>query len=186
MTLTACNSQRTLAQRVMDALGQAPSSPLSKEQAKERCLLLDTSGSMSEDVEPGQSKIDALRSLALQFPHERKFAFASGCTEVSQIPQPGGTTDMAAAFAHIKKEAGIRHAVLITDGLPDSEGAALREARGLRLDILYVGPPPRPAFLERLAQATGGSFHATTLRRQDAPVLVTHIRRALPAPSHQK
>ena len=43
--------------------------------------------------------------------------------------------------------------VLVTDGLPDDEESALREASGLVLDIFYVGPAPKPEFLDRLARA---------------------------------
>jgi len=43
--------------------------------------------------------------------------------------------------------------VLVTDGLPDDEESALREASAIALDIFYVGPAPKPEFLDRLARA---------------------------------
>ncbi|MCI0350608.1 MAG: VWA domain-containing protein, partial [Acidobacteriales bacterium] len=89
--------------------------------------------------------------------------------------EPQSNTGMAGAFLTIKA-ASIQHAILITDGLPDDERTALLAARGLKLDIFYVGPPPQPDFLRKLAAATGGSFASTTLKEQERPQLQARIR----------
>ena len=151
----------------------------------QQCLLLDCSSSMEGDVEPGCSKWSALRRLLPQFLGVRRFAFASDCRSVTDLPRPSGTTDMAGAFAAVKR-AGIRHAVLITDGEPDSEAAALREAKGLRLDIFYVGPPPRPAFLDQLAAATGGTSHSSTLNPRGVGRLTASVKQILALPPGPK
>lgn len=132
----------------------------------QRCLLLDVSGSMSESIEPGRSKYEALQEVAAQFPGERKFAFASHCQEIQanmSLPMPGGGTDMAAAF-RVLKTRNVKHAAIVTDGIPDDAAAALREAKGLRLDIFYVGPYPSPKFLQDLSLASDGQFRAADLR----------------------
>jgi hypothetical protein len=151
----------------------------------QQCLLLDCSSSMEEDVEPGTSKHDALRRLLPQFLGTRRFAFSDACAAVSALPAPNGTTDMAGAFGAIKR-AGVRHAVLITDGVPNSEAAALREAKGLRLDIFYVGAAPRPAFLDKLAAATGGTSHSSTLNTRGAGRLTAAVKQILALPPGPK
>jgi hypothetical protein len=59
--------------------------------------------------------------------------------------------------------AGFELAILITDGMPDSEEDALRTAADLALRIIYVGPKPIPDFLKRLALVTGGTFESQDL-----------------------
>jgi Mg-chelatase subunit ChlD len=51
--------------------------------------------------------------------------------------------------------------ILISDGQPDSEGAALAEAKKFKnkISVIYVGPESNPSgrnFLQRLATTTGG------------------------------
>lgn len=70
---------------------------------------------------------------------------------------------MTEAFSVLKTHR-VKYAVLITDGLPDDKAKALREAKGLRLDIFYVGPSLAPWFLEQLARSCGGQFRAADLR----------------------
>jgi hypothetical protein len=138
-----------------------------------RCLLLDVSGSMVSLMPTGTRKIDRLRELAKDFPHERIFVFADGCRETTAVPEPHGGTDLAGAFRHVR-EHGVCHVVLITDGLPDNEQAALREAAGLKVDVLYAGPLPQPDFLSRLALATGG--HGQVVDLGDRALLGGSVR----------
>jgi hypothetical protein len=142
-----------------------------------RCLLLDTSGSMYEDCEPRVLKIEALRQLVGKLPAAPTYAFA---TEVKRInffllDYPDGSTNLAVALDRIKRD-GYSSAVLITDGLPDDETAALESARGLVLEIFYVGPLPKPAFPDELAAITGGQAHAADLGRSGRLELETQIR----------
>jgi Mg-chelatase subunit ChlD len=56
------------------------------------------------------------------------------------------------------KSEGKREIVLITDGQADDPAGALRSAKGLKIDIVYIGPKPAPDLLNDLANASGGSF----------------------------
>ena len=74
----------------------------------------------------------------------------------------GGGTDLAGAltFAKVADVEGMRF-VVISDGQPDEEGAALNIARSYknRLDVIFVGSELSPMgrdFLTRLAKASGG------------------------------
>jgi hypothetical protein len=142
-----------------------------------RCLLLDISRSMYGECEPGSAKIKALRQLVVRFAATPTYVFADDVRQVkpSAIPDPYGTTDMARAFDRIKGDA-YRSAVLITDGLPNDEQQALRSAKGLTLEIFYVGPPPKPAFLDQLAAVTGGQAYAADLGRKGSQQLEVKIR----------
>lgn len=150
----------SLAERAAKALGRpAPAAP------EKVCLLLDVSGSMDDRVD-GAPKIDLLREVVRGLDAPAIFAFAAGCKRVTRetIPNPHGGTALHRAFLRIKSHAYTR-AVIITDGLPDDEDAALREVVGLSVEIMYVGPAPKPAFLDRLAAAAraGSQAHQTSL-----------------------
>lgn len=130
--------------------------------ARNICLLLDVSYSM--DIDDGKGRrIDLLKSALETVPNVNStpiFCFSSDIVkaeDVQAIPRPHGSTNMAYGFEVIKI-AGHDSAILITDGQPDSEEWALRNANGLMLGIIYVGPEPVPSFLERLAAATRGTF----------------------------
>jgi len=128
-------------------------------------LLLDTSSSMSSHIGANQTKISELRKLANGFTDVRRFHFGSAVEELKPsdaVPEPAGGTNLALAFTEVKK-AGVTHVVLITDGQPDDARSALYEARGLRVDVFYVGPDPQPPFLADLARVTGGSYGKATL-----------------------
>jgi hypothetical protein len=142
-----------------------------------RCLLLDTSGSMGGECEPEVSKIAALRQLVARLPVAPTYAFGSDVKRIdfTDIPDPSGSTNMGAAFDRMKSD-GYSSAVLITDGLPDDEARALESAAGLTLEIFYVGPPPKPAFLDELAALTGGQAHAADLRQSGRQELESQIR----------
>lgn len=146
-----------------------------KQAARNRCLLLDTSGSMASPCGDGRSKIAALRQLAEGFSGERKFAFSSFCHEITDIPDANGGTAMCQALEAIKS-VGVTHAVLITDG-EQTDGQpedVYRAAEGLKLDIFYVGPGEPPPMLIELAKRTGGSFGHSDLK--ETKVLSSQIK----------
>jgi hypothetical protein len=142
-----------------------------------RCLLLDTSGSMVEECEPGVSKIQALRTLVKKLPTCPVYIFADKVQriEASAIPAPDGWTNMALAFDRIRQD-GYLSAVLITDALPNDPQLALKSAAGLALEIFYVGPSPKPAFLDQLAAVAGGQAHTADLGRNGSGQLEVQIR----------
>lgn len=171
MSLPATHfSSLTLAERVRRAIAtnggaqQAPPSPPAT------ALLLDISGSMAEDCEPGLAKIQALREIVPTVVTGRTavYSFNSSVRRIraTAIPSPQGYTMMAQAFRELKRDSHTS-AVLITDGLPypDTESEVLEAAQGLHLTIFYVGPPPKPVLLDKLAHQTGGQAHQSSLRK---------------------
>lgn len=156
------------------------------------CLLLDVSGSMdtriqtTEGLEP--RRVDQMFKVVRETPEcngLKAFAFSNRCWPLEVIPSETdhfatlSSTDVAQAFATVKA-AGFFSAILVTDGEPDSEVAALQEAIGMKLGIIYIGNPPVPHFLERLAAATGGTFElADMTQNEQLKIALIH---ALPPP----
>ncbi|NLX36052.1 MAG: VWA domain-containing protein [Chloroflexi bacterium] len=133
-------------------------------------VIIDVSGSMGmTDSRGGLSRYEvALEELAkLQASMPGKVAvvaFSDGAQFVpGGVPMMlGGGTDLAGAlrFARIVDGTGMRF-VVVSDGEPDDESAAMTEAQMFeaRIDTVYVGPERYPAgrsFLQRLAAASGG------------------------------
>jgi Mg-chelatase subunit ChlD len=134
-------------------------------------VLVDVSGSMAaKDSRDNRSRYDvALEELAsLQAHLPGKIAVVAFSDSVAFIPggQPpfmGSGTNLAAAlrFAKVADVPGMRF-VVISDGSPDDEQAALNVAKTYsnRIDTIYVGPESGYAmgreFLETLARASGG------------------------------
>ncbi len=166
------------------------------------CLLLDISGSMTEAADadtayqgksrvvipasPGQQRIDKLNELIVNFQNIRRFSFSHGCSELgpseTHVYCDGGGTNMANAFLTLKRK-GIKHAIMVTDGEPDSEQLAIQAAQGLKIDCFYVGPDPAPPFLEILSQQTGGSYGKASLLRIKELTAAVKERLMLSAPT---
>lgn len=175
---------------LFQTLKPKPKSP----SARGCCLLLDTSGSMEATVnnEEGEvRRIDALFRAVRDTPEcqgLKAFMFNSSCYPIETIPTeaeadrfaPYGGTNLADAFTTVKA-AGFFHAVLVTDGEPDNELKALAAAQGMKLGIIYIGNPPTPLFLQRLAQATDGTFEIADIRKDGQLALA--IQHALPPPT---
>ncbi len=183
--LVKVKSDQTFEQRLRAKLGAA-GARTSGTAADTDCLLLDCSGSMRESCDNYVSKIDELWKLVGQFPGVRRFAFSHNCQEIPQgkVQAAGGGTNMAAAFSFVKAQ-GIKHAVLITDGMPDDAAAAIKHADGLKVDIFYVGPDPAPPFLKQLSTATGGQYGQATFG-SGSKSLASAVRGLLEAPAVAK
>lgn len=126
-------------------------------QQVEVALLLDISSSMCRRMGADNiRKIDNLRIVAEKL-NFRKIVFHSFAEESWDIPEPKGSTAMHLAF-NLAKSQGIKKVVLITDGEPDSAGMALESAKGLEVDIIYIGDGEPPLFLSDLTNTTGGKF----------------------------
>lgn len=162
----------TLAERVSAKLAKSgqvqPVGTGSPSQAGGRVLLLDCSGSMAEDAGDGRTKIEALREVARDIACPNMVAFSDSPFVVADPRNlfAGGNTMLGLALETVR-QAGASHVALITDGLPTDPDRALRAAKGLRLDIFYVGPQPAPPFLAQLARAaaTGSSSQSASLAR---------------------
>lgn len=143
---------------------------------KKLVLLLDSSGSMREELPPNrdgitETKWTALRNIVRTFQGAEIFSFSDSWVK-GLAEGPCGGTNMAHAFTKMR-EANRRQFVLITDGMPDCEQRTLETAAGLAIDIIYVGPEPRPEFLDRLANAVGRSITSEDL--SDAKALTQRL-----------
>jgi Mg-chelatase subunit ChlD len=136
-------------------------------------LLLDCSGSMGGVMSTGQRRIDALRAIVNDVLADVVVPMASfGPSNgeiVLAVPEPGGSTPLAEAI-QFARTCEKDHLVVISDGEPDSEVAALDQASqfGGKIDAIFVGPEgSRGAdFMRRLAALTGGSGEVQDLRDQ--------------------
>ncbi|RNK52987.1 VWA domain-containing protein [Xanthomonas vasicola] len=124
-------------------------------------ILADVSASMDSVAADGRRKIDLLRqAVAAARGTARLIAFSQRAREVEQIPEPESNTDLAGGLAAVR-ELDPGTTLLISDGEPDNEAAALAQARMFRgaIDVLYIGPEGNSRaidFLRRLAAAAGG------------------------------
>ena len=130
-------------------------------------VLCDLSSSMLDFIgNSGLRKYEhlaiALKDLMKSFPKVRLVVFNDlprVLNVAADLPYPAGGTAMAKALHFIKKWKP-RKTILISDGLPDDEQAALAAADQLTgaIDTIYCGPDEHPAveFLRRLSRDTGG------------------------------
>lgn len=132
-------------------------------------LLIDVSGSMRTTMRNGKRRIEGLRNVVGDIRQGREvkmIAFggeSDGAYHVSSVPEPTGGTPLHSAIDLARtSEAG--RVVVISDGVPDDQSAALDSARtfGGRIDVVFVGNPGEAGerFLKILAESTGGTeFH---------------------------
>jgi hypothetical protein len=135
-------------------------------------LLVDVSFSMNDGIRSGGRKIDALRKVVntLRETHAVPVAafgvttHESGVELVNDVPEPQGSTPMNKAIDFGRVQ-GANHLVIVTDGQPNDESTTMTAARRFAnpIDVFYVGDGPGRAFAQRLAAATGGTFHNSDL-----------------------
>jgi hypothetical protein len=129
-----------------------------------KALLLDRSGSMAMHIGDRSShstRMQELRKLVAAFPDVRKFQYDHEISELKpgeEISDARGDNDEVLAFNFVKA-AGVNHIVLLSDGGADHPRAALQAARGLKVDVCYIGPEPMPQFLIDLARQSGTTPH---------------------------
>ena len=150
-------------------------------------LLVDVSGSMAAEIEPvkqypgephrqGKRCIDALREVVNDLKSQSNepipmIAFGlsdmSSVNFVHDIPEPGGGTPLAAAL-DLAREYGANRVVVISDGIPDDQNAAMEAARRFagRIDVVFVGVPGDHGsiFLDELARKSGGKRFEGSLK----------------------
>ena len=128
--------------------------------SSDKCLLIDVSGSMLDRVNNEQTKFSIMQNILNDIQGYRRFAFDDFCREIKQdelLPRTMGGTRMHLAFEEIKKN-NLKHIILVTDGIPDNEELALDAAKGLNIDVIYIGPKPVPDFLKKLTSLNNGVF----------------------------
>jgi hypothetical protein len=148
-------------------------------------ILADISASMGGPAWGGQRKIDVLRQAvagAMQQTGAQLVAFSGTPRRVSSVPEPEANTNLAAALRYVKDmDPGVT--LVISDGLPDNEAAALAVARTFRgaIDVLYIGPETDTAaiaFMRRLAAEADGNVRTHDVARLGAgqsQQLINHI-----------
>lgn len=127
-------------------------------------LIVDRSGSMSYSLEAGQTKMQALRNIVNDILYQVDvYQFNDYCQKVTKdsINDPSGGTVMSRAIETVKQD-GFKKAIMLTDGCCNSydKQATLAAVKDFDLRIMYVGPEPKPEFLDELAKA-GGSICTT-------------------------
>lgn len=141
-------------------------------------IVFDNSGSMSENDAPGnQTRRNyaekQLRYLQGKYPGKVALVCFASSVEYSPsgiITPVGGSTALhkALEFVKVADNTGLK-IIVVSDGEPDIEDAALNVARTYKskIDCVYCGPEDGTYgrdFLKRLAAATGGQFF-----KSDAP-----------------
>lgn len=127
---------------------------------KKRYFLLDVSGSMDGYIN-NTRKIDSLREVMEKYPDAHKICFSSDVLNSDRIPEPDGTTNLAAALRFIESVTPTpERIVLISDGEPNSISDARKAATELALpiDIIFIGHKGSEGgkFMEELAKLTNG------------------------------
>jgi len=177
-TTTTVPTENQSLQRTASALdklnksaGKSSLDDLVKGKTRRSLLLVDCSGSMADWIRAGGTKIDALRKVVDDLRRERALPVASfsgrGVQLISDsIPGPRGGTPLHSAIDFASRQ-GANHLVVVTDGLPDSEGAAFEAADrfGGPIDVFYIGDGDDHGarFAAELARRTGGSCGLTDL-----------------------
>lgn len=135
-------------------------------------VVVDVSGSMAiEDSRGGRERYsvacEELAKLQAENPGELAVVAFSSVAQFCPGGVPpflGGGTDLARALQFVKSwdNTGLSF-VVVSDGQPDDEQAALREAQTFksRISCVYVGPETDRSgslFLRRLAEMSGGQY----------------------------
>jgi len=155
-------------------------------------ILVDVSGSMDLPDCPGNRKrydLACEQLIRLQRDLSGQVAVIAWDNTARFCPggipsQPGGSTDLANAlkFVYPADGTGVR-LIVISDGVPDDQQAALAEAQKFttKLDCVFVGPENGPGrdFLKRLAAASGGTFADQTVAH--LPELAATIQKLIAA-----
>lgn len=132
-------------------------------------ILADVSGSMADRVEDGRRKIDVLQEaldyVRQDLPDAVVVAFSGMAKRCDgALPAPSGGTAMHLALSEAAKLTP-RQTIVISDGEPDKESAALVAAAQLsgRIHTIYVGRDDKPkakAFMAALARRFGGRHYS--------------------------
>jgi len=155
-------------------------------------LLVDVSSSMCGAIRSGERRIDALRKVVellretnpvpvVAFGGHSEMLEHENVAVVDDIPEPSGGTPMHDGISFCAAK-GATHIVLVTDGVADSESAAVAAAQhfGGIIDAFYIGDgnDKGARFCARLAKLTGGTANVEDLN--DTKLLHSKIAGLLP------
>lgn len=151
-------------------------------------ILADVSASMESEAFDGRRKIDLLReAVHAARGHARLVVFSAVAREVEQIPEPESHTNLSGALEFARAfDPGTT--LVISDGEPDNEAAALAAARRFRgaIDVLYIGPAGNARaieFMRRLAGAADGRVMVNDITTAEGSrLLQQRIAGLLPGP----
>jgi hypothetical protein len=159
---------RTATESLTKSLGKSSLDDFLKA-SRRSMMLVDVSSSMNEHIRSGGTKIAACREVCdtLRESNPVPVAAFGGVVElVDRVPNPSGGTPLHRGI-EFAQGLGADHLVVITDGEPDSESAALAAARafGGVIDVFYIGngDDSGSRFAAELAKLTGGSVNLTDL-----------------------
>lgn len=130
--------------------------------SKRPLFVLDLSGSMA-GTSSGKPKYIHLREAIAQFAGVPYICFHSTVFSLNHMVEPGGSTEMHAAFEAAKNHES-DSLILISDGMPDNPELAISTAvaLGVPVNVIFIGDPTNfhdangEAFMKKLAEATGG------------------------------
>lgn len=144
-----------------------------RERGELRVVLADISSSMA-DMAGARRKIDILRDALRPLPASAQVvAFGSIPVDVPAgaiLPPPSGSTALHLALRHVAPRQP-SHIIVISDGHPDDERAALAAAAAMpetQIDVIYCGPDgdrEGMAFMRLLARG-GGQVHRRSMARE--------------------
>lgn len=152
-------------------------------------ILADVSGSMESPAWGGRSKYEVLKDAMVQTASRRGcelIAFSSTVYPVcspADLPAPGGGTALHYALqAAADRKPG--RILVVSDGEPDSESAALSAAASFDgvIDVLYIGPDSNSLamrFLRALAKAGHGRYHGSDISKAGQPALAHTVQQLL-------
>ena len=154
--------------------------------AKERIgLMLDCSGSMSASVDStGKSRLDCLKEATESLINSIDFTTtALACYTFDTVPEAdysltfdstkvrlacfalrlSGSTPMSEAMLRMISEGGLTRGILMSDGVPDSESDAIKQAhrfkeKGIPIDTVHISTSYGEQVLRTIAEITGGIF----------------------------
>ena len=156
---------------------------------EDNILLLDISGSMGEEINREETKIDALWSIVQRLRSQGlafKTAVFSGYPEWSDAivkPIPSGGTALAEALEFVAS-VHPRQITIVTDGQPNDPQSALEEAAKLqcKINVLFIGSSNEhfaQEFCRQLAEANNGTYSATELATEQLQLSASQTARLM-------
>jgi Mg-chelatase subunit ChlD len=154
-------------------------------------ILADTSGSMADRAgtrTKTELLAEAVAGVWRSLDQPRLISFNSGAHDVpgpEALPAPSGGTALHLALRYLCDPAEERTArlIVISDGQPEDETAALRAADELncRIDVIYCGPESDSKavdFMRRLARlGCGECVVVDVVRAAGGPALIAAVKR---------